>query len=298
VPLTTAIAETTIESLPLLQRGKVRDIYAIGDDHLLMIATDRVSAFDVILPEPLPGKGIVLTRIANFWFDKMADVIPNHLATEMTLSEILPDEKEYAQAVDRSMIVKKLTPLPVEAVVRGYLIGSGWKDYLATGNVCGVALPADMQMAQKIAAPIFTPATKADVGDHDINIPFSDMVKLIGESHATEIREVSQSIYKRAADHCAKCGIILADTKFEFGLDENQQLTLMDEIITPDSSRFWNADTYRVGESPESYDKQFVRDYLETLDWDKTAPGPSLPTDIQTRTLQRYEEALKRLTHQ
>lgn len=261
-----------------------------------MIATDRVSAFDVILPEPLPGKGIVLTRIANFWFDKMADVIPNHLATTISLKDILPDKQEYAQAVNRSMIVKKLTPLPVEAVVRGYLIGSGWKDYLATGNVCGVALPENMSMAQKIDAPIFTPATKADVGDHDINIPFSNMIELIGKSHANAIQEVSQNIYKRAADHCATCGIILADTKFEFGLDENQQLTLMDEIITPDSSRFWNAATYKTGESPESYDKQFVRDYLETLDWDKTAPGPTLPADIKTKTLQRYEEALKRLT--
>jgi len=261
-----------------------------------MIATDRVSAFDVILPEPLPGKGIVLTKIANFWFDKMADVIPNHLASDMTLRDILPNNQEYAQAEGRSMIVKRLKPLPVEAVVRGYLIGSGWKDYIATGHVCGVALPADMQMAQKIDPPIFTPATKAEVGDHDINIPFDDMVKLIGESHANKIKDVSQNIYKRAAEHCAQRGIILADTKFEFGIDHNGQLTLMDEIITPDSSRFWNAETYHIGESPESYDKQFVRDYLETLDWDKTAPGPSLPKDIQTRTLHRYDQALKKLT--
>ena len=291
-----AIIETTIKSLPLLQRGKVRDVYAVGDTHLLMIATDRLSAFDVVLPEPLAGKGKILTQVALYWFEQMADLVPNHLCPELTLAEVLPDPQEYAQAVDRSMLVKRLQPLPVEAVVRGYLIGSGWKDYQSTGCVCGIELPADMQLAEQIKPSIFTPATKADVGDHDINISFAEMTDIIGKDHASAVKTISQKIYQRASKHCEARGIILADTKFEFGLDENSQLTLMDEILTPDSSRFWNAATYRQGENPESYDKQFVRDYLETLDWDKTAPGPALPEDIKARTLGRYEEALRTLT--
>lgn len=291
-----AIIETTIKSLPLLQRGKVRDVYQVGDDHLLMIATDRLSAFDVILPEPLAGKGKILTQVALFWFEQMKDLVPNHLSTELTLEQVLPNPQELAQAKDRSMLVKRLKPLPVEAVVRGYLIGSGWKDYQATGSVCGVTLPANMQLAQQIDPSIFTPATKADVGDHDINISFEKMTEIIGAEHANAVKQVSQTIYQRAAEHCRQRGIILADTKFEFGLDANSQLTLMDEILTPDSSRFWNAATYKRGENPESYDKQFVRDYLETLDWDKTAPGPMLPDDIKTRTLDRYKEALRTLT--
>ena len=294
--MNTAIIETTIKSLPLLQRGKVRDVYAVGDDHLLMIATDRLSAFDVVLPEPLTGKGKILTQIANFWFEQMHELVPNHLSNELTLEDVLPDANEYAQAEGRSMLVKRLTPLPVEAVVRGYLIGSGWKDYQSTGNVCGVTLPPDMQLAEKINPPIFTPATKADVGDHDINISFEQMVELIGETHASEIKRISQTIYTRAAEHCRTRGIILADTKFEFGLDKNSELTLMDEILTSDSSRFWNADTYEPGKNPESYDKQFVRDYLETLDWNKTAPGPKLPAEVKQRTLARYQEAYDRLT--
>lgn len=294
--MNTAIIETTISSLPLLQRGKVRDVYAVGDDHLLMIATDRLSAFDVVLPQPLAGKGKILTQIASFWFEQMADLIPNHISTDLTLDNVLPDPEEYTQAVDRCMLVKRLTPLPVEAVVRGYLIGSGWKDYQSTGEVCGVKLPPDMQLAQQIDPPIFTPATKADVGDHDINISFEQMIESIGETHANAVKLISQKIYQRAASHCASKGIILADTKFEFGLDHNGELTLMDEILTPDSSRFWNAETYIEGQNPESYDKQFVRDYLETLDWDKTAPGPTLPDDIQQKTLGRYEEALAKLT--
>lgn len=294
--MNTAIIETTINSLPLLQRGKVRDVYAVGDNHLLMIATDRLSAFDVVLPEPLNGKGKILTQIANYWFEQMADLVPNHLSTDLTLKEVLPDPKEYAQAVDRSMLVKRLDPLPVEAVVRGYLIGSGWKDYQSTGEVCGVKLPTDMQLAQQIEPPIFTPATKADVGDHDINISFDRMVATIGEDHANAIQSISKQIYQRAVAQCKPKGIILADTKFEFGLDKNGDLTLMDEILTPDSSRFWNAATYKQGQNPESYDKQFVRDYLETLDWDKTAPGPKLPEDIKQRTLGRYEEALEKIT--
>lgn len=279
----------------MLQRGKVRDVYAIGDDHLLMIATDRLSAFDVVLPEPLPGKGKILTRIAFFWFEQMAGLIPNHLS-DLTLESVLTDPIEYAQAKDRSMVVKRLKPLPVEAVVRGYLIGSGWKDYQETGSVCGVQLPANMQIAQQIEPAIFTPATKAEVGDHDINISFDEMTNIIGAELAKQVREVSQTIYQRAAVHCKERGIILADTKFEFGLDEHDKLTLMDEILTPDSSRFWNAATYKQGDNPESYDKQFVRDYLETLNWDKTPPGPMLPEDIKTRTLGRYQEALETLT--
>lgn len=291
-----AITETTIKSLPLLQRGKVRDVYAVGDDHLLMIATDRLSAFDVVLPEPLAGKGKILTQVALFWFEQMADLVPNHLSSELTLDEVLPDTQEYAQAKDRSMLVKRLKPLPVEAVVRGYLIGSGWKDYQSTGSVCGIALPANMALAEQIEPSIFTPATKADVGDHDINISFEEMIDIIGADYANAIKTISQTIYQRASAYCIQRGIILADTKFEFGLDENSQLTLMDEILTPDSSRFWNASTHRRGENPESYDKQFVRDYLETLDWDKTAPGPTLPEEIKARTLGRYEEALRTLT--
>jgi len=294
--LNDAITETTIKSLPLLQRGKVRDVYAVGDDHLLMIATDRLSAFDVVLPEPLAGKGKILTQVALFWFEQMADLVPNHLSSELTLDEVLPDTQEYAQAKDRSMLVKRLKPLPVEAVVRGYLIGSGWKDYQSTGSVCGIALPANMELAEQIEPSIFTPATKADVGDHDINISFEEMIDIIGADYANAIKTISQTIYQRASAYCIQRGIILADTKFEFGLDENSQLTLMDEILTPDSSRFWNASTYRRGENPESYDKQFVRDYLETLDWDKTAPGPTLPEEIKARTLGRYEEALRTLT--
>ena len=291
-----AIIETTIKSLPLLQRGKVRDVYAVGDDHLLMIATDRLSAFDVVLPEPLAGKGKILTQVALFWFEQMADLVPNHLSSELTLEEVLPDAQEYAQAKDRSMLVKRLKPLPVEAVVRGYLIGSGWKDYQSNGSVCGIKLPANMELAEQIEPSIFTPATKADVGDHDINISFEEMIDIIGADYANAIKTISQTIYQRAAAYCRQRGIILADTKFEFGLDENSKLTLMDEILTPDSSRFWNASTYRRGENPESYDKQFVRDYLETLDWDKTAPGPTLPEEIKARTLGRYEEALRALT--
>lgn len=292
-----AIIETSIKSLPLLLRGKVRDVYAIGDDHLLMIATDRLSAFDVVLAEPLPGKGKILTQVALFWFEQMAKLIPNHLS-DLRLEKVLPDPDEYAQAIDRSMVVKRLKPLPVEAVVRGYLIGSGWKDYQATGSVCGVQLPANMQIAQQIEPAIFTPATKAEVGDHDINISFDAMTDIIGAKLAKEIRDVSQTIYQRAAIHCKQRGIILADTKFEFGLDEHGTLTLMDEILTPDSSRFWNAATYKQGHNPESYDKQFVRDYLETLNWDKTPPGPKLPEDIKIRTLGRYQEALETLTRE
>ncbi len=292
----TAITETTISSLPQVHRGKVRDIYAVGDDHLLLIATDRVSAFDVVMPKPLPGKGILLTKIALFWFEFIGDLIPNHLSDELTLEEVLPDASERAQAEGRSMIVKRLHGLPIEAVVRGYLIGSGWLDYQRTGNVCGIELPANLQLAQQLPEPVFTPATKAEVGDHDENISFAKMAEVVGEQQASAVREVSIEIYNRAASYAKERGIIIADTKFEFGTDNNGTLTLMDEVLTPDSSRFWNAASYQPGSSPESYDKQFVRDYLETLDWNKTAPGPELPDDIMQKTLQRYETAYTTLT--
>lgn len=292
----TAITETTISSLPQVHRGKVRDIYAVGDDHLLLIATDRVSAFDVVMPKPLPGKGILLTKIALFWFEFTGDLIPNHLSDELTLEEVLPDATERAQAEGRSMIVKRLHGLPIEAVVRGYLIGSGWLDYQRTGNVCGIELPANLQLAQQLPEPVFTPATKAEVGDHDENISFARMAEVVGEQQASAVREVSIEIYNRAASYAKERGIIIADTKFEFGTDNNGTLTLMDEVLTPDSSRFWNAASYQPGSSPESYDKQFVRDYLETLDWNKTAPGPELPDDIMQKTLQRYETAYTTLT--
>ena len=262
-----------------------------------MIASDRLSAFDVVLPQPLPGKGILLTQIALFWFDKMAGVVPNHLA-DIALTDVLSDPEEIAQAIDRSMIVKRLDAIPVEAVVRGYLIGSGWKDYQSTGEVCGVPLPAQLKIADKLAQPIFTPASKAAVGDHDENISYAQMCEQIGQSQADEIRDISLQLYQRGAEYAARRGIILADTKFEFGLDRDGQITLMDEILTPDSSRFWDAASWQPGAPPASYDKQFVRDYLETLDWDKTAPGPQLSAEVQQSTLARYEDAVKILTRE
>lgn len=291
-----AVAETSISSLPLVHRGKVRDIYAVGADHLLMIATDRLSAFDVVLPEPLPGKGILLTQLSMYWFDRLSALVPNHTSTRYTLEEILTDADERSQAQDRCMIVKRLQPLPVEAVVRGYLIGSGWKDYQRTGAVCGLTLPDNLQLAERLPEPLFTPAAKAAVGDHDENISLADVIDTVGEDHANQIRNISLEIYQLAARHAEACGIILADTKFEFGLDDEGRLVLMDEVLTPDSSRFWEASSWQTGKNPPSYDKQFVRDYLETLDWDKTAPGPKLPEAIKQKTLQRYEEAYTKLT--
>lgn len=291
----TAINETSITSLPLIHRGKVRDIYAVGEDHLLMIATDRLSAFDVVLPEPLPGKGVLLTQLALFWFDYLRELVPNHLSDKLTLEEILSNESERTQAEGRCMIVKRLDSLPVEAVVRGYLIGSGWKDYQRTGSICGIELPNNMVLAQQLPEPIFTPATKAAVGDHDENIPFSAMVDTIGRDRAVQIRDISRALYKKASSYACKRGIIIADTKFEFGIDQRGTITLMDEVLTPDSSRFWNANTYKAGENPESFDKQYVRDYLETLDWDKTSPGPTLPAEVQKKTLTRYERAFNTL---
>jgi phosphoribosylaminoimidazole-succinocarboxamide synthase len=272
----TTVFDTSIKSLPLLHRGKVRDIYDIDDQHMLIITTDRISAFDVILPTPIPGKGQILTQVSNFWFDRLQDIVPNHLSS-LTLQEVLPDPDEYAQAEGRSMVVRKLKALPVEAIVRGYLIGSGWKDYQGTGKVCGIELPAGLELAQQLPRAIYTPSTKADVGDHDINVDYAHTVELLGEDIAGQLRDISIRLYSTAAEYALDRGIIIADTKFEFGLDEEGKVILIDEALTPDSSRFWPADRHQLGISPPSYDKQFVRDYLETLDWDKTAPGPKLP---------------------
>lgn len=286
---------TSIQSLPLAYRGKVRDIYTIDENHWLIIATDRVSAFDVILPNTIPNKGKLLTELAMFWFDRTASTVPNHL-TDWALEDVLPDEAERAQAQGRCMIAKRLKPLPIEAVVRGYLIGSGWKDYQATGQVCGIELPAGLQQADALPEVIFTPATKAELGDHDENIAFETVCKTIGDDLAEAIRSTSIELYRQAAEYAKARGILIADTKFEFGLDEAGQLTLMDEILTPDSSRFWEASTWVPGSSPASFDKQYVRDWLETLVWDKTPPGPELPQAVIDGTLARYREAVERLT--
>jgi phosphoribosylaminoimidazole-succinocarboxamide synthase len=289
------VFESTIQSLPLLHRGKVRDIYAVGDLHMLIVTTDRLSAFDVVLPDPIPGKGVVLTETSNFWFDKLADIVPNHLA-DVPLEKALPDPAERAEVEGRAIVVRRLRALPIEAVVRGYLIGSGWKDYKATGAVCGIALPTGLKQAARLPEPIYTPATKADVGEHDENIDFERTVELLGAELADHVRSVTLELYRVAAEHALERGIIIADTKFEFGVDDDGTLTLIDEALTPDSSRFWPVDSYRVGTSPPSFDKQFVRDYLETLDWDKQAPGPKLPADIIKKTAAKYREAYKRLT--
>lgn len=290
-----ALLESSITSLPLLNRGKVRDIYAVGDDHLLIVTTDRLSAFDVILTDPIPGKGAVLTEVSNFWFARTGNVIGNHLS-DMSLEEALPDADERAQVEGRAIVVQKLRPLPVEAIVRGYIIGSGWKDYQKSGKVCGIELPAGLQQAQQLPEAIYTPSTKAAVGEHDENIDFAATVELLGEELANKVRDVSLRLYREAAEYARERGIIIADTKFEFGLDANDQLILIDEALTPDSSRFWPSDSYQVGISPPSFDKQFVRDYLETLDWDKTPPAPNLPAEIAQRTADKYREAQDRLT--
>ncbi|MDH3870657.1 MAG: phosphoribosylaminoimidazolesuccinocarboxamide synthase [Gammaproteobacteria bacterium] len=287
--------ETSLKSLPLLNRGKVRDIYSVGEDHLLIVTTDRLSAFDVILPDPIPGKGAVLTAVSNFWFRRTADLIPNHLAS-MTLEEAVPDAAERAEVEGRAIVVRKLKALPVEAIVRGYLIGSGWKDYQKTGAVCGIALPAGLRMADKLPEAIYTPSTKAAVGEHDENIDFKRTRELLGADLAEQVRDVSLAIYTSCAAYALERGIIIADTKFEFGLDDDGRLVLIDEVLTPDSSRFWPADSYAPGSSPASFDKQYVRDYLETLDWDKTPPGPNLPHDVIEKTAEKYREAQQRLT--
>jgi len=290
-----ALFESSVSNLNLLSRGKVRDIYEIDDKHLLIVTTDRLSAFDVVLPDPIPGKGRVLTSVSNFWFEKMQHVIPNHLA-ELTLEQVIPDAEERAQVSGRSIIVKRLKPLPVEAIVRGYLIGSGWKDYQNTGDVCGISLPEGLQQAQQLPEAIYTPSSKAAVGDHDENISFEQTIPLLGEEIAEKIKQVSLTLYTEAAKFAREKGIIIADTKFEFGLDDDGTLYLIDEALTPDSSRFWPAEQYQVGISPPSFDKQYIRDYLETLDWDKTAPGPSLPTEVTEVCAAKYAEAEAKLT--
>ncbi len=288
-----ALYQSEVNSLKLLNQGKVRDIYDIDDKHMLIVTTDRLSAFDVILPDPVPGKGSVLTEVSNFWFDKFSDIIANHL-TDIALQDVV-SEQEYYQLKGRAIVVKKLRPLPVEAVARGYLIGSGWKDYLATQAVCGIRLPAGLEQAQQLPEPIFTPATKAEVGEHDENIDYVAMADLIGSELAEQIRDVTLTIYRQAADYARERGIIIADTKLEFGLDDDDQLVLIDEVLTPDSSRFWPADSYQTGISPPSFDKQYVRDYLESLDWDKKAPGPRLPQEVIDNTSAKYNEARDRL---
>jgi phosphoribosylaminoimidazole-succinocarboxamide synthase len=286
--------ESHLRSLTRLHQGKVRDIYAIDEQSMLIVTTDRLSAFDVILPDPIPGKGRVLTEISRFWFGRTAHIVPNHL-TERQLIEVVPDASERALIADRSVIVRKLKALPIEAVVRGYLIGSGWKDYQQDGSVCGIRLPAGLGLADRLPEPIFTPTTKAPVGTHDENIDFGQVATTIGAALAEQMRSTAIALYKFAAEYALKRGIIIADTKFEFGLDDAGRLILIDEALTPDSSRFWPVDTYQPGISPPSFDKQFVRDYLETLDWDKRAPGPSLPQAIIERTSEKYQEALRRL---
>ena len=289
------VFDTQITSLPLLHKGKVRDIYEIDAQHMLIVTTDRISAFDVILPTPISGKGAVLTQVANFWFERTRNIIPNQLA-EMTLEEALPNPTEREPIQDHAIVVRRLKALPVEAIVRGYIIGSGWKDYQRSGAVCGITLPEGLQQADKLPEPLYTPSTKAAVGDHDENVDFDHTVGLLGQEVAEQIRDVSLQLYKEAAAYALERGIIIADTKFEFGLDENGTLVLIDEVLTPDSSRFWPADQYHPGISPPSFDKQYVRDYLETLDWNKTAPGPELPQEVVDNTIAKYREAMERLT--
>ena len=290
-----ALFESAIPELPLIGRGKVRDIYNVDNDHLLIVTSDRLSAYDVILPDPIPGKGQVLTEISLFWFDMMADVIDNQL-TELSVDDVITDSCLCDVLRNRSLVVKRLQPLPVEAVVRGYLIGSGWRDYLETGKTSGIELPPGIEQAAKLPETMFAPATKAEAGDHDENIGYDDVVDIIGENLARQVRDTAIRIYERAASFALERGIIIADTKFEFGLDQAGRLYLIDEVLTPDSSRFWPVDHYKPGTSPPSFDKQFVRDYLDTLDWDKTAPGPDLPADLLQQTADKYREALKRIT--
>ncbi len=287
--------ESTVAGLDRIYRGKVRDIYSVDDDHLLIVTTDRLSAYDVIMPDPVPGKGQVLTRISNFWFEMMEDLIPNHL-TDRKLNSIIDDNESRQPLEQRSIVTRRLRPLPIEAVVRGYLIGSGWRDYRQTGQVCGIDLPPGLEQAGKLPQTLFTPATKADAGDHDENISFETVQQMIGDDLAEQVRAVSIRIYERAAEYALGRGIIIADTKFEFGQDDQGRLYIIDEILTPDSSRFWPLSGYRTGISPPSFDKQFVRDYLDTLDWDKTAPGPRLPPEVIQQTGDKYREVLRILT--
>ena len=292
--MSTALLKSNIKSLPLLHRGKVRDIYSVDDRHLLIVQTDRLSAFDVILPTPVPGKGHVLTALSNFWFAKLGHVIPNHLSG-IAPEDVAKTDADRAQVAGRAFVVKRLQPLPIEAIVRGYLAGSGWKDYQKTGTVCGIALPAGLQEAQKLPQPLFTPSTKAAIGEHDENISFEQAKQLLGEARANEVRDATLALYTEAAEYAASKGIIIADTKFEFGVDAAGKLYLIDEALTPDSSRFWPADQYRVGSNPPSFDKQFVRDWLEASGWNKQPPAPNVPPEVLQKTSDKYHEALQRL---
>ncbi|PCH83238.1 MAG: phosphoribosylaminoimidazolesuccinocarboxamide synthase [Piscirickettsiaceae bacterium] len=290
-----SLLDANLNSLPLIHKGKVRDIYDIDDKHMLIVTTDRLSAFDVILPDPIPGKGIVLNEVSDFWFEKLGDLIPNQLS-ELTLEQVLDNKEDCQRLAKRGIVVKKLKPLPIEAIVRGYLIGSGWKDYQRSGKVCGIQLPENLQQASQLPEAIFTPSTKAAVGEHDENISYQQTVDLLGEDLAQQVRDISLTLYTTAAKYALERNIIIADTKFEFGLDDAGVLHLIDEVLTPDSSRFWDAKEYKVGTSPASYDKQIVRDYLETLDWDKTAPGPRLSSDVAEKTALKYREVYNKLT--
>ena len=287
--------QSDIKSLRLRNRGKVRDIYDIDDKHLLIVTTDRLSAFDVVLPDPIPGKGVILTKMSNFWFARVRTTIPNQL-TDLSLDKIIKDPAERKQVEGRSIIVKKLKPLPIEAVVRGYLVGSGWKEYQASGTVCGIKLPSGLKEADCLPEPLFTPSTKAEAGHHDKNISFDQAAELLGKDMAEKVKNASMTIYKECAAYALTRGIIIADTKFEFGLDDNGTLTLIDEVLTPDSSRFWPAESYKPGANPPSYDKQYVRDYLETLGWNKKPPAPKLPPEVINKTAEKYREALTKLT--
>jgi len=290
-----ALFQSDLKSLRLRNRGKVRDIYDVDDQHLLIVTTDRLSAFDVVLPDPIPGKGAVLTAMSNFWFARMGSIIPNQL-TDTSLEKFLKDPAERKQVEGRATLVKKLKPLPVEAIVRGYIVGSGWKEYKTSGTVCGIQLPAGLKEADRLPEPIFTPSTKADIGQHDENISFDKAAELLGKDMAEKVKNASLTIYKECAAYALTRGIIIADTKFEFGLDEKGTLTLIDEVLTPDSSRFWPADSYQPGANPPSYDKQYVRDYLESIGWNKKPPAPELPAEVIARTAEKYREALTRLT--
>ena len=294
IDMSDTLFESRLRSLELLHRGKVRDIYIVDDERLLIVASDRLSAFDVVLPDPIPEKGRILTTLSRFWFDFMGGVIRNHLI-ERPLEEILPDPAEHAQAEGRAMLVRRLRALPIEAIVRGYIIGTGWKDYQKTGGICGIALPEGLQLADRLPEPMFTPSTKAAVGEHDQNIDLGHVARLMGADLAEHVRETSLAIYRRAAEHALSRGIIIADTKFEFGVDNDGELYLIDEVLTPDSSRFWPVDEYRPGTSPPSFDKQYVRDYLEGIGWNKQPPAPTLPDDIIARTAEKYREARDRL---
>jgi phosphoribosylaminoimidazole-succinocarboxamide synthase len=293
--MTEALFESNLRSLPLRHRGKVRDIYDVDERHLLIVTTDRLSAFDVVLPTPIPGKGAVLTAMSNFWFDRTRGLIPNQL-TDIPLEQVLKDPAERRPVEGRAIVVHRLKPLPIEAIVRGYLVGSGWKEYRESGTVCGIPLPAGLQEAERLPQPIFTPSTKAAVGQHDENIRFDQAAELLGPALAAQVRDASLRVYKECADYALTRGIIIADTKFEFGLDEHGTLTLIDEVLTPDSSRFWPADRYRPGSNPPSFDKQYVRDWLEASGWNKRPPAPRLPPEVAARTAEKYREALRRLT--